>query len=99
MAAACTRTSAPLYQSDAVAEIAKLFGDEYTYTNENGNAAIDKRILTAFRKITGNTVVWERWDFCWRKREAGDTPGASRNDPRAAKTARPASRSGIEAPL
>ena len=63
-----------LYQSDAVAEIAKLFGDEYTYTNDNGNPAIDKRILTAFRKITGNAVVWERWDFCWRKREDDDAP-------------------------
>ena len=64
-----------LYQSNAVAEIAKRFGDEFTYTNENGNPAIDKRILTAFRKITGDSVIWERWDFCWRKREDADAPG------------------------
>jgi len=64
-----------LYQSDAVAEIAKRFGEEYTYTNDNGNPAIDKRILRAFKKITGDTVVWERWDFCWRKRRDGDDPG------------------------
>ena len=64
-----------LYQSDAVAAIAEQFGEEYTYTNDNGNPAIDKRILKAFKKITGNTVVWERWDFCWRKREASDAPG------------------------
>jgi hypothetical protein len=64
-----------LYQSDAVSEIAERFGDEFTYENDNGNPAIDKRVTTAFRKITGDTVVWERWDFCWRKREAGDTPG------------------------
>jgi hypothetical protein len=19
-------------------------------------------------------VVWDRWDFCWRKRETGDAP-------------------------
>ena len=64
-----------LYQSDAVAAIAEQFGDEFTYTNDNGNPAIDKRILKAFKKITGDTVVWERWDFCWRKREASDAPG------------------------
>lgn len=64
-----------LYQSDAVQEIAEKFGDEYTYTNDNGNPAIDKRILKAFRIITGDTVIWERWDFCWRKREERDAPG------------------------
>ncbi|HEY3772160.1 MAG TPA: hypothetical protein VGL69_04135 [Solirubrobacteraceae bacterium] len=64
-----------LYQSDAVQEIAEKFGDEYTYTNDNGNPAIDKRILKAFRIITDDTVIWERWDFCWRKREQGDAPG------------------------
>lgn len=63
-----------LYQTNAVDGIAKTFGDEFTYLNDNGNPAIDKRILRAFRKITGDTVVWERWDFCWRKREAGDAP-------------------------
>ena len=30
--------------------------------------------LQAFKKISGDTVVWERWDFCWRKREATDVP-------------------------
>jgi hypothetical protein len=61
-----------LYQADAVRDIAGKFGDEFTYLNDNGNPAIDKRILRAFKKISGDTVVWERWDFCWRKRETGD---------------------------
>jgi hypothetical protein len=65
----------PLYQSDAVSEIAEKFGDEFTYTNDNGNPAIDKRILRAFRKISGDAVVWDRWDFSWRKRSASDAPG------------------------
>lgn len=64
-----------LYQADAVREIAERFGDEFTYLNDNGNPAIDKRILRAFRKVSGDTVVWERWDFSWRKRETGDAPG------------------------
>jgi hypothetical protein len=64
-----------LYQADAVDEIAKRFGDQFTYLNDNGNAAIDKRVLRAFKKVTGDTVVWERWDFCWRKRTEGDATG------------------------
>jgi hypothetical protein len=63
-----------LYQVDAVRDIAAQFGDEFTYLNDNGNPAIHKRILQAFRKISGDGVVWDRWDFCWRHREAGDAP-------------------------
>ncbi len=63
-----------LYQAEAVEEIAAKFDDEHTYLNDNGNPAIDKRILRAFRKISGDGVVWDRWDFCWRKRETGDAP-------------------------
>jgi len=64
-----------LYQADAVDEIAKRFGEQFTYLNDNGNPAIDKRVLRAFKTITGDTVVWERWDFCWRKRTERDAPG------------------------
>lgn len=64
-----------LDQADAVAEIADRFGEHFTYENENGNPAIDKRVLRAWNALTGNTVVWDRWEFCWRKRQPGDTPG------------------------
>jgi uncharacterized protein DUF6953 len=64
-----------LYQADAVSEIAGKFGPEFTYLNENGKPAIDRRVLKAFRKLSGDTVVWERWDFCWRKRNQTDAPG------------------------
>jgi hypothetical protein len=63
-----------LYQADAVRGIAERFGQEFTYENENGNPAIDRRILKAFRQLTGDTVVWDRWDFSWRKRTAADGP-------------------------
>jgi hypothetical protein len=63
-----------LYQADAAREIARKFGSEFTYTNANGNPAIDKRILKAFRKLSGDTVVWERWAFCWRRRRETDAP-------------------------
>jgi hypothetical protein len=64
-----------LYQADAAEGIARKFGDEFTYLNDNGNPAIDKRILRAFKQISGDGIVWDRWDFCWRKREPGDAPG------------------------
>jgi hypothetical protein len=67
--------SKQLYQADAVEEIGKRFGTEFTYLNDSGNPAIDRRVLRAFKKISGDAVVWERWDFAWRKREAGDAPG------------------------
>jgi hypothetical protein len=71
----CLNQGKQLYQADVVEEIGKWFGPEFTHLNENGNPAIDKRILRAFRKISGDTVVWDRWDFSWRKRQPGDAPG------------------------
>jgi hypothetical protein len=64
-----------LDQAEAVEEIAAKFGGEFTYLNDNGNPAIDRRIPRAFRKISGDEVVWDRWDFCWRRRGPSDAPG------------------------
>lgn len=63
-----------LYQADAVTGIEKTFGPGWLYTNDNGNPAIYKGILRAFHKITDGIVVWDRWDFCWRKRTEQDAP-------------------------
>lgn len=63
-----------LYQEIIVYEIASKYGDDYTYINENGNLAIDKKILKEFRIITEDNVVWERVERCWRKRENFDEP-------------------------
>ncbi|MGB2664307.1 MAG: hypothetical protein WAK48_09905 [Candidatus Acidiferrum sp.] len=64
-----------LEQEIAVYTIAEKFGKEFTYDNENGNPAIRKDVLAAFRKLTKKTVIWERDDLRWRKREAGDEKG------------------------
>lgn len=64
-----------LYQNVVVYEIAEKFGEEFTYTNNNGNLAIDSRVLNEFRKLTGDTVVWERGQRLWRSREEHDDPG------------------------
>ena len=64
-----------LYLDMAVAHIADQFGDEFTYTDENGKPAISETVLTAFHKLTQGTVYWDRWDRCWRQRQADDPAG------------------------
>jgi hypothetical protein len=68
------RTKA-LYQETAVYDIAKRFGKEFTYTNVSGNIAIRKDVLSAFRKLSGDSVVWERGERMWRMRAAFDVGG------------------------
>ena len=64
-----------LYQNTAASDIESKFGEGATYINEHGNLAIDRRVLTEFRAITGDDVVWERTERAWRKRESHDEPG------------------------
>ena len=61
-----------LYQTEAAPHIADLFGEHFIYENDSGNACIDKRVLAAFRTLTGNSVVWSRGERLWRRRESGD---------------------------
>jgi hypothetical protein len=63
-----------LYQETAVSQIALKFGYEFTYDNENGNLAIRRDILAAFRILTENSVVWDRENRLWRKRDSTDDP-------------------------
>jgi hypothetical protein len=64
-----------LFQETAVHGIATRFGREFTNTNTNGGESIDRRILQAFRRLSGDSVVWERAEKCWRRREKWDAPG------------------------
>ena len=64
-----------LYQETGVYSIRDKFGEEFTYINENGNLAIDKNVLKAFRKISNDLVIWERGDRAWRQRADYDQPG------------------------
>jgi hypothetical protein len=64
-----------LYQRKAAREIAERFGDEFTYVNDNGNLAIDKRVLKAFREAPGGPPVWVRRGLYWRTRTDDDAPG------------------------
>jgi len=64
-----------LYQDIAAAGIEEYFGEEFVYANENGNPAIRKDVLAAFKNLSGDRVVWERGDRLWRLREGLDEPG------------------------
>jgi len=63
-----------LFRSTAVNHIAEHFGEEFTYRNEAGNLAIARPVLQAFRKLTEETVVWDRWSKAWRDRRHTDRP-------------------------
>ena len=56
-----------LYQYEASQEIEQRFGEEFVYTNENGNPAIHRGVLAKFRKLHGGTVEWDRSDFRWSR--------------------------------
>src|ERR1700691_2612721 len=63
-----------LYQAEAAPRIADLFGEYFIYKNDSGNACIDKQVLAAFRKLTGDGVVWSSGERLWRWRWLGDEP-------------------------
>jgi len=64
-----------LDQETAAHQIRMKFGKEFTYENENGNWAINKAVLAAFRKLSGDSVVWELRYREWRKRQSSDNAG------------------------
>ncbi|MCK4207213.1 hypothetical protein J3U99_20815 [Brucella pituitosa] len=64
-----------LDQGVAVASIRRLFGQDVTYQNENGNLAISKKVLKLFKKLTEDDFVWDKSDRAWKKRTARHKPG------------------------
>lgn len=64
-----------LEHQTVVYAIEKKFGGEFTPLNENGNPSIRRDVLNAFSKLSSETVVWEREERLWRKRDKFDAPG------------------------
>jgi len=64
-----------LYQEQAAGELSARFGDECVRMNDGGNLAIAPAVLREFRTLTEGTVVWDRAERAWRRREAFDSPG------------------------
>jgi len=58
-----------LYQNAIVYEIKDRFGEDFTYINANGNLAISLDLLSEFKKISNDKVIWDRRERCWRFRE------------------------------
>jgi hypothetical protein len=62
-----------LSQEQAAPEIADRFGEAFVYQSDaSGNTCIDKGVLVAFRKLSGDSVVWIKGERFWRLRESGD---------------------------
>jgi hypothetical protein len=69
---AALEQSGCLYQEDAVDKIKAKFGGEFLYENQNGNAAISKKVLAEFRRLTEGTVIWDRYEKFWQKVKPGE---------------------------
>jgi hypothetical protein len=69
-----------LEQADAVLRIEKQFGKEFVYDNDNGNRAISRQVLAAFKRLTGGTVIWSRGEKAWRMRGPNDPKGKRQVD-------------------
>ena len=73
--AAALKAKGELYQEDAVTVIERQFGKQFLRENDDGNQVLGLDVLKEFRKLNGDTVVWERGEKRWRKRESTDDPG------------------------
>jgi len=58
-----------LCQEVVAYEISTLYGEEFTYTNANGNLAIDERVLSEFRSLTQNMVLSIGGERVWRLKQ------------------------------
>ena len=64
-----------LYQSRVATYVFRT-NPELVYRNKNGNKALHKSVLDAFRKKTsGDEIVWSRSSQMWRHRKPHDKPG------------------------
>jgi len=63
-----------LHQETVVHQIMQKFGAGFTGTNSNGNPSINKDVLSAFNKLTPDTI-WSRGERLWRARQPYDKPG------------------------
>jgi hypothetical protein len=63
-----------LYQDDVVDYLVKSGQEDLLRENADGNLAVAKPLLDAFRKLNEQTVVWVKSDFYWRLRVTEDEP-------------------------
>ncbi|PYC18759.1 hypothetical protein DMX02_18035 [Pseudomonas jessenii] len=63
-----------IYQDDVVDHIVKARSEELLRENADGNLALGTVVLSAFRALTPESVVWVKPDRYWRWRVAEDGP-------------------------
>ena len=64
-----------LEQDVAAAHLGDEFGRRFILENDSGGLSISKEVLAEFRALTEKTVVWDRTEKSWRRRESGDGKG------------------------
>jgi len=64
-----------IYQDDAVDHTIKAGGETLLRENADGNLVLGRSILTDFRKLNANDVVWVKPEKYWRYRVPEDEPG------------------------
>lgn len=64
-----------LYQDDVVDHLVKARQESLLRENADGNLVVGTALLSAFRKLNAETVVWVKSDFYWRTRVAEDERG------------------------
>lgn len=66
------RVGGVLVQRQAAIGIHATFGSDFTYKNAQGNLAINSIVLREFRKLTEESIVWEKDNLRWRARSPDD---------------------------
>ncbi|MEN0678663.1 DUF6953 family protein [Plesiomonas shigelloides] len=63
-----------LYQDDVVDMLVRTKHEEHLRENADGNQVLTTQVLTQFKKLNENTVVWVSSDKYWRFRVSEDEP-------------------------
>ncbi len=64
-----------LYQQDVVDYLIKLGCEHLLKENADGNLVLSTSVVTQFRKLSTNNVVWVKPDKYWRYRVPEDEDG------------------------
>ena len=64
-----------IYQDDVVDYLIRAQSENLLRENSDGNQVLTIEVLTAFKKLTPDSVVWVRPDRYWRFRVPEDEPG------------------------
>jgi hypothetical protein len=56
---------------DVITRLQLSENDKFLHKNAKGVLSIDKEVLDEFRRLTGDTVIWDEKEKYWRKNEIG----------------------------